>query len=142
MNIARFEPWTLMNLLQRDFDQLAGRRMGYGTTDEIGNSVADWVPAVDVVEEKQRFVLVADLPGVAPEDIDVNMENGVLSLSGERSGEQMRYLMDAVLSEEPLVRKQYVSCAHPNTLDELDRVEKDMLLSMAVFVGKTRLIDT
>lgn len=88
MSIARIEPWTLMNMLQRDFDQLAGRRMGYGTTDEVGNTVADWVPAVDVVEEKQRFVLRADLPGVAPEDIDVNMENGVLSLSGERSSEE------------------------------------------------------
>lgn len=87
MTIARFEPWTLMNLLQRDFDQLASQRLGYGRSDEVGNSVADWVPAVDIVEEKQRFVLRADLPGVAPENIAVNMENGVLSLSGERSTE-------------------------------------------------------
>ena len=43
------------------------------------------MPAVDIHEEKERFVVRADLPGVSPDDIDVNMENGVLSLSGERT---------------------------------------------------------
>jgi HSP20 family protein len=84
MSISRIEPWALMNLLHRDLDQIAGRRLGYADTDEASHSVADWVPAVDVIEETERFVIRADLPGVGPEDIDVNMENGVLSLSGER----------------------------------------------------------
>lgn len=84
MNVTRFEPWGLMNLLHQDLNQFAGRR--YGQTDEAanGSSVADWVPAVDIVEHNDRYVLHADVPGVKPEDIDVNMENGVLSVSGER----------------------------------------------------------
>ena len=49
--------------------------------------VADWVPAVDIVEEKDRFVLRADVPGVKPEDIEVNMENGMLTVSGQRNEE-------------------------------------------------------
>ena len=45
---------------------------------------ADWVPAVDIVEEKDRFLLRADLPGVDRSDIDVSMEDGVLTIAGER----------------------------------------------------------
>ena len=84
MNVSRFEPWGLLNLLHRDLDQLAGRRLELGDREGQGSSVADWVPAVDIVEQKDRYVLRAEVPGVRPEDIDVHMENGVLTLSGER----------------------------------------------------------
>ena len=87
MNITRFEPWNLFDVMQRDLDRLAGRHMGLVGRDDNGHSVADWVPAVDIIEEKDRFVLKADVPGVNPEDIDVNMENGVLSVSGQRHEE-------------------------------------------------------
>jgi HSP20 family protein len=87
MNLTRFEPWSLINLLHQDLDQIAGRRYGVASGDGNGSSVADWTPAVDIVEEKDRYVLRADVPGVKPEDIAVNMENGVLSVSGERFDE-------------------------------------------------------
>lgn len=87
MNISRFEPWGLINVLHRDLDQIAARRFGLTGTEDNGHSVADWVPAVDIVEEKERFVLRADVPGVNPEDIDINMEKGVLSVSGQRHAE-------------------------------------------------------
>jgi HSP20 family protein len=87
MNVTRFEPWSLVNLLHQDLDQIAGRRFGVAGSDSNGTSVADWTPAVDIVEEKNRYVLRADVPGVKPEDIAVNMENGVLSVSGERYAE-------------------------------------------------------
>lgn len=61
--------------------------------------------------------------------------------AGERCGGRLREILTAVLAAEPLVEIQYVSCAHPDTLDELDQVGSDMLLSMAVFIGRTRLID-
>ena len=83
MNVTRFEPWSLLSLMQRDFERTAGHS---GIAD-AGTSVADWIPAVDIVEEKERFVLKADLPGVNPDDIDVNMDDGVLSLSGNRTHE-------------------------------------------------------
>ena len=87
MNITRFEPWSLINLLHQDLDQIAGRRFGLAGSDHNGSSVADWVPAVDIVEEKDRYVLRADVPGVKADDIEVNMENGILSVSGERHQE-------------------------------------------------------
>ncbi len=73
MNITRFEPWSLADLLHRDLNRLAS-----------SDGVADWVPAVDIVEEKSRFVVHADLPGVDPADIEVAMDKGVLSISGTR----------------------------------------------------------
>jgi len=84
MNMSRFEPWSLINVLHRDIDQIAARRYGLIDNENNGHSIADWVPAVDIVEEKDRFVLRADVPGVNPDDIDVSMEKGVLSVSGQR----------------------------------------------------------
>ena len=61
--------------------------------------------------------------------------------NGERDGEKLRQVMKDVLASEPLAQIQYVSCADYDTLEELDTVTGKALLSMAVFVGKTRLID-
>ena len=61
--------------------------------------------------------------------------------NGERSAEKLRQIMREVLTSEPLAEVQYVSCAGYDTLEELETVSDKALLSMAVFVGKTRLID-
>lgn len=60
---------------------------------------------------------------------------------GERNAEKLRQVMKAVLAAEPLAQMQYVSCADYDTLAELDVIRGKALLSMAVFMGKTRLID-
>lgn len=61
--------------------------------------------------------------------------------TGERDAEILREKMKEVLNTEPLAQVQYVSCADYNTLEELDVVKGKALLSMAVLIGKTRLID-
>ena len=61
--------------------------------------------------------------------------------AGEHDAEKLRALMRETLAAEPLAKMQYVSCADYDTLEELDTVSGKALLSMAVFVGKTRLID-
>jgi pantoate--beta-alanine ligase len=61
--------------------------------------------------------------------------------AGERSGDIIRGLMSDTINESPHAQLEYVSCAHPATLEELNLVAQDMLLSMAVRVGKPRLID-
>ncbi|GIK09313.1 MAG: pantothenate synthetase [Chloroflexota bacterium] len=60
---------------------------------------------------------------------------------GERDAESLRKVMSATLASEPRARTQYVSCADYDTLEELGTVTGKALLSMAVFIGKTRLID-
>jgi len=84
MNIARFEPWTFVDLLHRDLDRLADRR---GVTGNDQSAVADWIPAVDILEDDSRFLVRADVPGVVPADINVSMDSGVLNISGERRAE-------------------------------------------------------
>ena len=76
MNIAIREPWGLLNRLSRDLDGFLAA--------PAGNTVA-FIPPVDVREEKDAFVLTADLPGVTPEDIEITAEKGVLSLRGARN---------------------------------------------------------
>lgn len=61
--------------------------------------------------------------------------------SGERDAEKIRGKMKDVLASEPLAEPQYVSCADYDTLEELEEIKGKALLSMAVFFGKTRLID-
>jgi pantoate--beta-alanine ligase len=61
--------------------------------------------------------------------------------SGERDAGKLRQIMQEVLATEPLAEVQYVSCADYDTLEELETVTGKALLSMAVFIGKTRLID-
>lgn len=86
MHLTRFEPWSIVDLLHRDFDRIALSRF---SDDENENPIANWIPAVDIVEEKDRFVLHADVPGVDSKDIDVSMDAGVLTVTGERKTENI-----------------------------------------------------
>ncbi|MBF8281536.1 MAG: pantoate--beta-alanine ligase [Anaerolineales bacterium] len=61
--------------------------------------------------------------------------------AGERDAEMLRAAMSSTIAAEPLAREEYVSAADPDTLAELERIDKGVLLSMAVRLGKTRLID-
>ncbi|PWH12556.1 MAG: pantoate--beta-alanine ligase [Anaerolineae bacterium] len=61
--------------------------------------------------------------------------------NGERNAETLRRIMRETVQTEPLARLQYVSCADYDTLQELETVSGKTLLSMAVFIGNTRLID-
>ncbi len=90
MNVVRYEP---VNLLRRFQDEV--NRMLHDDFAVSGNLEGDrsrvatsaWTPAVDVKEEAGRFVITADVPGVEPKDIDITMENGVLTIKGERRSE-------------------------------------------------------
>lgn len=61
--------------------------------------------------------------------------------NGERNAASLRELMREIISVEPLARLEYVSCADYDTLAELDLLTGKTLLSMAVYIGSTRLID-
>lgn len=87
MNMVRYEPWSLLNQLHGEIDQLftpQRRRLG---EDNANVATSDWTPAVDIKEEPEQFVIHADIPGVDPKDIDVHMENGILTIMGERQSE-------------------------------------------------------
>ncbi len=60
---------------------------------------------------------------------------------GTRDAERLRHIVAEIIASEPLANLQYVSCAHPDTLQELEQVTDRALISLAVLVGRTRLID-
>jgi HSP20 family protein len=86
MALVRYEPLNLLNQLQREVNRLfETSRSG---DEETGHMLADWMPAVDIKEEPTQFVIHADLPGVELKDIEVTLENGVLTLKGQRATEK------------------------------------------------------
>lgn len=86
MALVRYDPWTFVTQLQGDTNR-AFRDWGAAEADG-SSATAEWVPSADVEEYVDRFELFVDLPGVARDDVDITLENGVLSIAGERKREQ------------------------------------------------------
>ncbi|MDP3332871.1 MAG: Hsp20/alpha crystallin family protein [Methylococcaceae bacterium] len=82
MAITRYEPWSLLNQLQKELERSPEDKAG-----ESSVATAEWAPAVDIKEEVDKFVIHADIPGVKPEDIEVSMEAGVLTVKGQKESE-------------------------------------------------------
>ena len=67
-----------------DFDRLFTRLF-----DASANSPQRWVPAMDLTEAEDHFVLKADLPGLTDEDVSIEVQDGTLTISGERQAEHV-----------------------------------------------------
>ena len=79
MTVVRYEPFGML----RKFNDELNRRFEAGAD----ATARTWSPAVDVKELDDHFVLVADIPGVEPKDIEITTEGGVLTIKGERKTE-------------------------------------------------------
>lgn len=82
MTVIRYEPWSVLNQLHGQINRLFDREFDRDTTSSA--ATADWIPAADIEEYADRFVLRLDVPGIDIRAIDITLDNGVLSLSGER----------------------------------------------------------
>lgn len=87
MSIVRYNPWTAQNSLQEEIKQVFDRFFSETDTDQSNVVTSQWAPRVDIKEEPERFVILADIPGVEPRDIEINMDKGILSIRGERRSE-------------------------------------------------------
>jgi HSP20 family protein len=91
MAIVRYEPWHVVNRLHQTLDQVFNSQFNndaLSSPEASSSPSVTWVPRVDIHEEKDRFVVLADVPGVDPKDIDITAENGVLTVRGERRAEK------------------------------------------------------
>jgi HSP20 family protein len=86
MTLVSYEPWALVNRLHRQLDQVFNRTTDTAATPSAPS--ASWIPRVDIYEEAERFVVLADVPGVDAKDIDITAEKGVLTIRGERRSER------------------------------------------------------
>jgi HSP20 family protein len=88
MTIVRWEPFRELNSLQSEMNRLFNSvfdqpAVGGGN----GSTLRRWMPAMDLAETDEHFVLRADLPGLTEDDIKIELEDGTLTVSGERKAE-------------------------------------------------------
>jgi len=83
-SITRFEPFRGVSSLQNQINRLFNET--FDRSEE--GSLTPWAPAVDIYETEQELVVKADLPDVKPEDLDIRVENNVLTIRGERKFEK------------------------------------------------------
>jgi HSP20 family protein len=86
MNLVYYQPWSLMDRWRHEIDELSTRSSD-ASPPALSDSAA-WRPSVDLLEENDRFILRADVPGVAAKDIEVSAEDGTLTVRGERPAKE------------------------------------------------------
>src|ERR1700676_3629539 len=79
-NVVRQNPWSLMPRLQDEINRLFGNM----NENDSSSATAAWIPPVDIHEYGDRFELYVDLPGVDPGQVELTLDGGILTLSGER----------------------------------------------------------
>jgi HSP20 family protein len=114
-SLVRQDPLSLMPRLQDEINRLFTN----GNQSDSSSATATWIPPVDVHEYVDRFALYVDAPGVDPDKIELTLEAGVLTLSGERSEQASN-----AQGDEPQNRRTERSYGHfyrrfvlPNTVD-------------------------
>lgn len=88
MAIIRYQPWSVLTQLQDEVNKVFEQGLRGNETDPSNVATSQWLPAVDIKEDPDRFLILADIPGVDPKDIDVSMEKGVLTIKGEKHFEK------------------------------------------------------
>jgi HSP20 family protein len=81
MLLTRYEPFGLFGHFGNEMNRMLAGNRGAGNT----AVEHDWTPAVDIREEADRYVLLADIPGVSREDVEITLDDDVLTVKGERS---------------------------------------------------------
>lgn len=88
MALIRWEPVRELNTIQNEMNRLFNTFFDAPATTGSGPATARrWLPAMDLVENQEEFVLRADLPGVSEKDVNIEFEDNVLTISGERTSE-------------------------------------------------------
>ncbi|MET0288378.1 MAG: Hsp20/alpha crystallin family protein [Pseudoxanthomonas sp.] len=90
MNTVMYRTWPAASTIHQQLNQIF---------DRTGSDVGQWSPHVDIRESAERFVILADLPGVDAQSIDIQMERNVLTLRGER-------LIEALAEAETSTRSE------------------------------------
>lgn len=89
--LVRWNPWRDFGPLTRNFDQFfdsLAPRSSRGPNGEESDFLGTWYPAVDIFDNEREIVLKAELPGLKKEDIDIHVEDNLLTLRGERKREE------------------------------------------------------
>ena len=86
--LTKWDPFKEMDDLQGRFAKLVGLSPTRVANGEELLTLAEWAPSVDIIEDDKEWLVKADLPEVKKEDVKVNVQNGVLTINGERKFEK------------------------------------------------------
>ena len=87
--LTRWDPFKEMEDMQTRMARLFGMAPGRLTNgDKESMTITQWAPSVDIIEDDKEWLVKADLPEVKKEDVKVTVENGVLTITGERKFEK------------------------------------------------------
>ena len=84
MAVIRWEPVGELNTIQNEMNRLFNTFFDESAATARGSGSRRWVPAMDLVETADQYILRADLPGLSDDDINIQLEDNVLTISGER----------------------------------------------------------
>lgn len=102
MAAVRYEPWGTLNQLHSQLNRLFDRELDHGASSSA--ATADWIPPADIEEYADRFVLKLDVPGVDVSAIDITLDQGLLSVSGERAKDALAKEVERSRTERPYGR--------------------------------------
>jgi HSP20 family protein len=118
MNVIRYNPWGFVGRFNRDADRFFAHHLLPATAEEA-DAHNDWVPAIDLKEEENRYLIRADVPGVDVEDLQVTMDQGVLTLQGSRDTRAAEQ-KDGLRRAERVSGRFYRRFDLPETADSTD----------------------
>jgi HSP20 family protein len=87
VTIVRWEPFRELSSLQTEMNRLFNTAFGDLPNGGTGGAARRWMPPMDLLETDEHFVLRADLPGMTESDVNIELEDNVLTVSGERKAE-------------------------------------------------------
>lgn len=88
MNLTKWDPLGELEAMSGRLNRIFGRHAVPGAEGHDMLKMADWMPSVDISETDKEFVIKAEIPGVKKEDVKVTIENGMLTIKGERKMEK------------------------------------------------------
>lgn len=88
MNLVKWNPFSELEDISNRLNQIFGRVAGPAGTGHEMMKVADWTPSVDISETEKAYLIKAEIPEVKKEDVKVTVENGMLTIQGERKMEK------------------------------------------------------
>jgi HSP20 family protein len=89
MALVRWDPTREVDVLQSDMNRLFDAFFqGRGGSRASGSTMQRWIPPMDLTEAEGEYVIRADLPGLSREDIEIQVKDDVLAISGERKSER------------------------------------------------------
>ena len=117
MGMNRMDPFRQISSIQEELNRLFGRTFAEEAAEE--RRQIDWIPPVDVAEAEDRFLICVELPGVTSDDVEISVENSVLSIEGNR-----RFYSDQKQESFHRIERRFGSFGRSVTLPSTADVER------------------